>query len=403
MFFEYVAQSQNGEVTRGRISASGEAVARDLLGCSGYQSVELTVVAQTSSFSFLQTGMSKVKPGDIILFYRQLALLLESGVDIVTSLQLLQSGSGKGAVSRVLDDVVRDLRNGSQLSAALMKHPQVFAPMYCRTIQVGEQTGNLEVILRNMADYMEKDLNTSKGVKSALMYPMITLIVAVMATLVIVTFVLPSFTKLYAAFGVELPLTTRLLMGITDLAAAYGVYVLGLMVAGGIGLYIYTRTDPGKYAMDGLMLKAPLVGRISQLNELARCGRVLALLFKAGLPMTEVMSQLVAGCGNRVIARALTEVQGEMVKGEGLSGPMSKDPVFLPMFVQMVRVGEETGTLDTTLMAVAQTYETEVDDKTKSLVALIQPAMTVFIGVGVGFITISMISAMYSIYGQALK
>ncbi len=374
-----------------------------MLGCAGYRSITLRPVERTSTTSTLLKGMFRTKPGDIILLSRQLALLLESGVDIITSMQLLQSQAGNKTLARILDEVIVDLRNGNQLSSSLAKHPEVFASVYCRTIEIGEQTGNLEVILRQMADYMEKELTAAKGVKGALMYPMITAFVAVLAMIIMVTFVLPSFTKLYASFGAELPFATRLLMTVADVFGRFGVYLLMLIGAGVVLGYLYTRTGPGRYRLDKAMLRTPLIGRVAQLKELARCGRSISLLFRAGLPMTEIMGQLISGCSNRVISGALSEVRQDMVRGEGLSTPMSKHSVFLPMFVQMVRVGEETGTLDTTLLAVAQTYETEVDDRTKMLVGMIQPTMTVLIGMGVGFITLAMVSAMYSIYGQVLK
>ncbi|MBI2934355.1 MAG: type II secretion system F family protein [Chloroflexi bacterium] len=378
-------------------------MAREMLSCSGYHSIELKPVVHSSATGSLFMGMFRTKPAEIILFYRQLALLLESGVDIVTSIQLLQNQVSNKYLVRVLEEAVADLRNGSQLSAALSRHPEVFAPIYCRTMQVGEQTGNLEVVLRQMADYMEKELTAAKGVKGALMYPLITALVAVLATGVMVTFVLPSFTRLYDSFGAELPFATRMLIAANAQFQRYGVFLLIFMATGIISLYLFVRTEPGRYRADKAILEMPLIGRVVHLKELARCGRSISLLFRAGLPMTEIMSQLIAGCNNRVISKALTDVRESMVRGEGLSAPMSRHPIFLPMFVQMISVGEETGTLDTTLMAVAQTYETEVDDRTRTLVGLIQPAMTVLIGAGVGLITLSMVSAMYSIYGQALK
>ncbi|MBI4334822.1 MAG: type II secretion system F family protein [Chloroflexi bacterium] len=403
MVYQYAAQNKRGQTARGTISASEESVAREVLGCSGYQLIELKPLDQRSSASAVLKNVFRVRPMEMILLYRQLAVLLEAGVDIVTGLQLLQSQSTNRTLAIVLGEVIEELRNGNPLSAAFRKHPEVFSPVYCRTLQVGEQTGNLEVVLRQMADYMEKELAAARGVKGALMYPVITAIVAILAMAVIVTFVLPAFSKLYSSIGAEMPLTSRILMTISDKSRQYGLSLLLALAAGAGAFYVYSRTESGAYQLDKLLLRVPMMGRITLLRELARCGRSITLLFRAGLPMTEIMSQLIAGCSNRVIGKALADVQEDMIRGEGLSRPMAKHSVFLPMFVQMVRVGEETGTLDTTLVAVAQTYEAEVDDKTKTMISLIQPAMTVFIGLGVGFITLSMVSAMFSIYGRVLK
>jgi type IV pilus assembly protein PilC len=172
----------------------------------------------------------------------------------------------------------------------------------------------------------------------------------------------------------------------------------GLIVAGIFVMYI--RTPKGKYRWDKLALSLPMVGRVNHLKELARCCRSISLLFRAGLPLTEIMSLVIDGVNNVVMVKALTDVQQDMLKGEGLAQPMDKNELFLPMMVQMVKVGEETGNLDTTLMAVAQSYEAEAQDKTESLIKLIQPTMTLLIGLVIGVIALSMLSAMYSIYGQ---
>jgi type IV pilus assembly protein PilC len=177
------------------------------------------------------------------------------------------------------------------------------------------------------------------------------------------------------------------------------IFLVILGIAG--AALIYFRTEDGKFNMDKLILRLPQLGRVKHLNELARCSRSISLLYSAGLPLTEIMPMVVQGCGNRVMAKALNEVHVDMLRGEGLSRPMAKHKIFLPMMVQMVKVGEETGSLDASLKAVADNYESEAQDKTKTLIALIQPVMTIVIAGIVGVIALSMVSAMYSMYGQA--
>ena len=338
----------------------------------------------------------------MILLFRQLALLLESGTDIVASLELLQGQVSNRSLKTVLGEVVSDLRGGSQLSVALSKHPEIFPPIYSRSLSVGEQTGSLETILRQVADYMEREATTAKSVKSALAYPAIVSIVAVIVVAVLVSFVLPTFTSLYSSLGAELPAPARLLMAGVEGLHSYGLYLI-LAVAIGAGLaFIYIKTPAGRYQWDRLLISLPLVGRINHLNELARCCRNISLLFRGGLPLPEIISLITQGSKNKVIAQAFADVHQDMLNGEGLSRPMAKNRLFLPMMVQMVRVGEETGNLDVTLLAVAQNYETEAEDKTHSVIRLIQPAMTIIIGLVVAFIAISLISAMYSIYGQVI-
>jgi type IV pilus assembly protein PilC len=400
MVYQYVAYNESGKIVKGRLSAKSEAVAADLLSYAGYQAINLKRFVPFLSLDRLSAYLSPVKPTEIIFSYRNLALLLESGIDIVTSLELLQSQTSSRTLKGVWGKVLADLRGGNQLSVALGKHPEIFPPAYCRLLGMGEQSGDLETILRQVADYMEKEIDAAKKIKSALTYPVITAVVTVVVIGVLVTVVLPTFGNLYSSLGVDLPLPVKILLTVSSKFQSYWTYIL---LAGfvAIGLaYIYIRTPGGRYKWDKLSLRLPLVGRVNHLNELSRYCRSMSLLLRAGLPLTEVMPLAVQSTGNKAVAKALADVQQGMVKGEGLSQPMMKNKLFLPMMVQMVRVGEETGKLDTTLLAVSRSYEAEVEDRTRALIALIQPVMTIIMGLIIGLIALSLSSAMYSVYGQ---
>jgi type IV pilus assembly protein PilC len=400
MEFQYVAYTEDKRLVKGKLSATNEEAALNLLSYGGYQTVSLKEIVPFFNMQKIAARFSRVKPREIIMFSRQLALLLESGTDIVTSLELLQSQVTNRTLQVVLGEVASDIRGGSSLSAALSKHPRAFPELYSRTLAAGEQAGNLEVVLRQMADYMERGASTEKKIKNALTYPVIVAIVAFVVIAVLIVFVLPAFTGLYRTLGADLPATTQLLISLSEFLIDYGVFLLLGIVALAVVAFFYIKTPTGRYQLDKLMLTVPVIGRINLLAELARCCRTISLLFKVGLPLPEVMSQAIHGTNNKVLAKALTEVQQELIRGEGLSKPMAKRNIFLPLMVQMVGVGEETGHLDTTLATVAQTYEVEADDRTGSAVGLIQPAITVIIGVVIAFIAISLVSAMYSIYGQ---
>ena len=402
MVYQYVAYNESGKIVKGKLSAASEEAATDLLSYAGYQAINLKLLVP-----FLSLGLDKllaslfpIKPAEVILFYRELALLLESGIDIITSLELLQGQASSHTLKRVWGEIISDLRSGNQLSAALSKHPEIFPPIYCQLLSIGEQSGDLETILNQMADYMEKEIEATKKIKNALMMPAITAIVTIVVIGVLVLFVLPTFGNLYSSLGVELPLSTKILLTASSQFKNYWSYLLlAAFIAAGLA-YIYNKTPSGRYKRARLSLSLPLVGRINHLNELARYCRSMSLLLRAGLPLTEVIPLVARGTANIAMAKALTDVQQGMVKGEGLSLPMAKNDLFLPMMVQMVKVGEETGNLDTTLMAVARTYEAEAEDKTRSLITLIQPAMTLIIGLVIGLIALSLTSAMYSMYGQ---
>jgi len=400
MQYAYVAYTEDRKLVKGKLSATGEEAATNLLSYGGYQVVSLKQIVPFFNTEKLAAAFSKIKPREIIMFSRQFALLLEAGTDIVTSLELLQSQVTNRMLKKIIGDVAADIRGGASLSASLSKHPRAFSSMYHRAIAAGEQGGNLEVVLRQMADYMERAVNTEKRIKSALTYPIMVVIVAILVIGILVTFVLPTFVSLFTAFGADLPLATRILIAFTEWLGQYGVYLMGVIAVVAVLGFSYIKTPAGKYQWDKLSFRLPVLGRIFLLNELSRCCRTISLLFKVGLPLPEIISMTIHGTTNKAMVEVLTGVQRELIRGEGLFRPMAQRSLFLPLMVQMVGVGEETGNLDNTLATVAQSYEVESDDRTSSAVALIQPAMIVIIGLIVGFIAVAMVSAMYGIYGQ---
>jgi type IV pilus assembly protein PilC len=401
MDFNYVAYAEEDKtLIRGKVSASSEEAAAELLSYGGYRLVSLRLIRPLFDIERLRAYFAKIKPAEVIMLSRQLALLLESGTDIVTSLDLLQSQVTNQALRKVINEVAADIRGGSALSMALSKHPQAFSPMYHRAIAAGEQGGNMEVVLRQMADYMERGVVTQKKIKGAMTYPIIVVFVVIAVVAIMVTKVFPTFVSMYAQFGAELPTATKILISLTGWLNHYGLYLLlGFLIAVGI-LYVYIKTPAGKYRWDNMMLGWPVVGRIIQLGELSRCCRTMSLLIRVGLPLPEVLAVTIRGTTNKAIYESLSKVQQELIRGEGLSRPMAREPLILPMMVQMVGVGEETGNLENTLTTVAESFEAEANDKTNAAVALIQPIMTILIGLVVGFIVLAMFSSLYSVYDQ---
>ncbi len=402
MEFSYVAYTENKKLVKGKITAANDEMAMSLLGYGGYEVVKLKPASSMFSGSSFSSLFSKVKPHEIIMFSRQLALLLESGTDIVTAIELLKNQTTSKLFNKALDDVVSDIRGGSSLSNALMKHPKIFSKVYCQAIAAGEQGGSLEVVLRQMSEYIERAAVAEKKIKGALTYPVIVIVVAFIVLALMILFVLPNFMTLYDAFGANPPTMTKIVIGIGKWATRYGLYVLGsMLVIAGIA-YAYFRTPAGLVQLDMLMLKIPVLGRIILLQELARICRTISLLFKVGVPIPEIMNMVVQGTNNRVVKSNLEEVREDLIRGEGLFKPMQKRPVFLPLMVQMVGVGEETGNLDNTLTTVARSYEEDADDKTSAAIAMIQPVITMIIGIIVAVMALSMFSAMYGIYGQGI-
>ena len=400
MDYQYTGYTEDNRIMKGKLSASSEEAATDMLAYSGCKVLSLKEVTPFFKGANLAARFSQINPMEVIMFTRQLALLLESGIDIVTSLELLQAQVTSRSLKKTIAAVANDIRSGNPFSQALSKHPHAFPQTYHRLAAVGEKTGNLEVILRRAADYMERTVTTQKSVKNALIYPVILFILTIGVIGVMVGFVFPAFTDFYASFNVELPATTRALIAVTDWLRSYGLWILLGIVAIMVAGYVYAKTPAGRYQWGKIMLTLPRFGRINLLNELSGCCRSLALLFGSGLPLPEAMTLIIQGTKNKAMEVALSDVQQDMIAGAGLSGPMAKNKLFMPLMVQMTAVGESTGNLDSALTTVAQSYETEADDKTKALVAVITPATTVIIALIIGFIAISLVSAMYSIYGQ---
>jgi len=400
MDFVYTAYSEDKKLVKGKVSSISEEAATELLSYGGYQVINLKKVAPLFDKEKLLARFSRIKPPEIVMFSRQLALLLESGTDIVTSLDLLQDQIANQTLRGIIADVASDIRGGSPLSKALSKHPRAFSPMYSQAIAAGEQGGNLEVVLRQMADYLERGATTEKKIKGALTYPFIVVLVAVIVVVILITFVFPSFVSFYAEVGADLPLPTRILIGVTDWFSHYGLYLILVILAVVGAIYAYIKTPAGKYRWHKMMLRLPVIGRIVQLSELSRCCRTMSLLIRVGLPLPEVLAATIRGTSNKAVEESLTDVQQALIRGEGLAQPMAKRDIFLPLMTQMVRVGEETGNLENTLVTVAESFETEADDKTNSAVGLIQPVITVLLGLVVGFVVLAMLLAMYSVYGQ---
>jgi type IV pilus assembly protein PilC len=402
MDFKYVAYTGDKKLVNGTLAAPDEDKAVTQLNSQGYQVISIKStgsvgkISKSLNFSFTP----QIKPKEVIMFSRQMAILLESGIDIVTAMDLYKTQAGNKAFRSMIDQIVGELRGGASFSDALARHPKVFSTMYTRTIAAGEQSGNLDSVLRRMADYMERSASAAKKIKGAMTYPIIVICVALVVVMAMVFFVFPTFTSLYSSMGAKLPTITNILLAVANGALHYGLYVIGVVILIILAIVAYVKTPVGKTNFDRLMLRLPVIGPIVQLNELSRCCRTIAMLIKVGLPLPDIITMCIQSSGNKIMTKALTDVKQDMLGGEGLAGPMAKRSIFLPLMVQMVSVGEKTGNLGNTLSTVADSFEVEADDKTTAAVGLLQPALTIGLAVGVGFIVVAMMSAMYGIYGQ---
>lgn len=400
MQYKYVAYNQSKQMVNGKVDAPNEAVAQEMLTFSGLKTVSLKISKPLLDMNKIRGTTYKIKNKEIIMFSRQLALMIESGFDIAASLDLLESQIGDRNLKKVVGEITADIRNGLKPSQAFAKHPVAFNTLYCRTIAVAEETGNLEKALRQMADHLEKNSNAAKKVKGALMYPLMVMVLGVVVVLAMVFFIVPTFQKMYDSMGAEIPVTAQLLMGFADFLKAYGIFLLAAIVVAVVAAFAATRSEQGKYQRDNLMLRLPLIGQVIVLSELARVAATISTLFRAGVPLPEVMTLASQSCENRVIAKALTDVRQEMLQGQGLARPMSQRPIFPSLMVQMASVGENTGNLDSTMDTVATSYSMEADDKTAAMTGLITPITGILMGGLVGFLAMAMMQTMYGMMGS---
>lgn len=397
MAYQYIAVTPQGDQVRGRIEASTEDMAEQMLWKLNYTIASLKEIQEDKGVFGLKAG---VKTRDLIVFSQQLATLIESGIPIIRAIHLLQEQTANKRLKEILTEIVSDLQQGRFLSEAIAKHKGVFPTLYSRLIEVGEKAGNLEMVLRQLALYMEKEDALVRKVRGALSYPSFVLVIAIAVVILMMTVALPPLMDLFKSFDAELPLATRILMGLTDFFSAFKFFIFGGLLGVIIIAVLFFRTEPGHLLLDRTLLKVPLIGRVIIQGAVARMCRSTATLLQAGLSLPEILDMVVRTQGNRIIAAAFDGVRQKMLQGHGLADPLSADKLFPGMLVQMVRVGEETGSLDSNLETLAVFYEDEVDRAVSAMTGAMEPALTIFIGGIVGFVAMAVITPMYSLMGS---
>ena len=401
MTYLYRTYTLDKRIVQGTIDAASESMAEEALYRAGYQRVlSLEEVRPGLSLGKLLPTLFGVKTQDVIDFSRQLATLIESGVTILTALQLLEGQASRAALRKVIAGLIEELRGGSSFSQALSEYPQAFSYSYCQVMKASEQAGNLEVGLRQVAGYMEKQAATKKKVVRALTYPAMVLLMAIGVCVLLITVVLPPLIGLFTSFDAELPWMTRLLIAVAGFLINYQLYLLVGLFALVILVVVYVRRPAGRLTMDRLMLKIPVIGSITIQRNMRHFCQTMSMLLKAGLLLPQIMHIVTQTVGNRIIRQALGEVREKLVQGQGLSQPMATIELFPRLLVEMVVVGEKTGNLESTLASLADFYEERVSQKIDTLTSMIEPALTVVIGLVVVFIALSMITPLFSLMGS---
>jgi len=400
MAYKYVAYDADRNVVKGTIDVTSEGLAKEALQRSGYSLLSLSPTRRALSLRREIPILFGVKTQDVIAFSRLLATLVERGTTTLAALELLRDETSNITFKEVIGAVSDDLRQGSSLSEAISRHPDEFPPIYCRMIEVSERTGDLELVLRQLADYMEKEKALLARVGKALAYPAFVLLLAGGVITLLVTVTLPSLSSLFDEFGGELPLPTRVLVALTTFVTTYKLFLLGLILGVVVFVAWAVRKPDIRRKRDMLLLRTPLIGPIITLRDMVHFSRMVSTGLRASLPLPEIMDMVVKTTKNTIVAKALEDVREEIMKGRRLSHPMAENHTFPRLLVQMVKVAEEAGTMDEDLKAVAETYEAEVNRRVNALVSLLEPGLMIVLGLIVAFIAVSVIMPIYSTLGQ---
>jgi type IV pilus assembly protein PilC len=400
MGFRYLAYDSNGVEARGVLQVESEQTAERMLWDRGLTIAQLKPVRASVDLTRWFPTFFGPKPRDVIVFSNQLANLIEAGIAIVPALDLLAEEVSSKPLQRVLRQVHQDVNAGSSITEALENHEHVFPPIYTRMIQVGERTGNLGLILRRLATYMEKEQSVIGKIRSAMVYPAFILVMAVGVIGILMNFTLPPLLQLYADFEAELPLPTQILLWASNVILGNQGIILATVALLVLLVALYITRPFGRRQLDLLLLKLPIIGKINLQGNVARISGTLATTLRAGLQLPESLELTRQTIRNVILAKNLEALRQETLQGRGIAAPLSQISIFPKMLSQVVRVGEETGTLDSHLETLAQFYEEEVDRGLKNVTTFIEPAMIILVGGIVAFVAISMILPMYSLLGS---
>lgn len=396
--FAYVAVALDGRPATGVEKADSRGAAELAL-----YDRQLREIRVTEKKSFLQAELSgpRVKREDLMHLSRQMAAFVRAGLPILEAVKTIGAESANSSVRRVMRDIENGLRGGERFSDCLDRHPKVFPDFYRGILRSAELTGELDVVLSRLAIYIERDLEARRKIQAATIYPCVIIVMSVITVTVLAAFVLPKFKVFFNGLDAKLPLATRMLLALTDFlttwwwALAVGVGLLAVLI------FAVLRTERGRYSRDRLLLAIPIVGTTIQFALVERFCRILASMVNAGVALPEALGVATESLRNRLYISALSGVNEAMLEGQGIATPLAKTGLFPATAVQMLRVGEETGTLDAQLEVTAQYYETELDYKIRRLTALFEPMVIVVMGLLVGFVAVALVSTMYGVFNQA--
>jgi type IV pilus assembly protein PilC len=395
MFFQYKAL-KNGQVIIRKIEAANPEAVIVYLQKNGYFPILVKPVTE-GGLSFLSSLVQKANFNDIVNFTRQIAIMLTAGLTLIDSLGILKKQIEKATFRKMIEEIDVKIRSGSSFSSALSKYPQNFSNLYIALVKSGEASGKLGEILLRLADNLEKERELKSKLKGALIYPALVVCGMIAVMFIMMTFVLPKLLGLYKDFNADLPISTKILIGISDFFTKFWPLILIGLFGGVYFIRKYLGTRKGKLSFDKIVLKLPVFGKIVTISALVDSTRTLAILIGSGISILDALSIIVETSDNLVYQSAFTEVSKKVEKGQSLGTALEQEGIFPPILVQMAQVGEQTGNLDDTLMRLSKYFEMESEISIKAMTTLIEPAILVVLGFGVGFLVLSVITPIYNL------
>ena len=396
--YQWVGKNRKDEVQKGEIDAVSEEAVKAQLA---RQRITPTKVKKKpkdlfGNVAFLQP---KVKQRDVILFARQFSTMIDAGLPIIQCLDILYSQQDNATFKKMLKEIKESVEGGATLAEALKKFPKQFDSLFVNMIAAGEAGGILDGILRRLAAYMEKAAKLKAQVKGAMTYPIVTLIIAVVVLAVILVFVIPVFEEMFADFGGELPVPTKIVVAMSDMAKSKIVYII-------IGLFLFSiafkkfhGTEKGREFVDKMLLKIPIFGDLLRKVAVAKFTRTMGTMLASGVAILEALDIVAKTAGNKTVEKAIYSVRKGIAEGRTMADPLAQSGVFPSMVCQMISVGESTGALDAMLGKIADFYDEEVDQAVENLTALIEPFMLVFLGVTIGGLVVAMYLPIFKMAG----
>lgn len=398
--FSYKAITETGASAKGEIDADSAESASSLIAARGYIPTQVRQIrggapaVKVSGFSGIFSG---IKTPELILFSKQFKTLIRSGVPMLTILQVLEDQTENNRLKSVLNAIHHDIQEGASLYDAFRRHPDVFPPLYCSMLKAGESAGALPEILDRLVYVIEHEHKVKSDVKSAMTYPIVVLSFLTIAFFILLIGVIPKFVNVFKTAGLDLPLPTKICLGMYNIIVQYW-YVLAIaVIGGGIAFFLYSRTEQGRFVRDTLLLKMPLAGKLFQKAAVSRFASIFSILQSSGVDILDAMDILSGTIGNSAISRQLEGIKDRLKEGRGISGPLRQAKYFTPMLVNMIAVGEESGNLDALLRDVAMHYDTEVEYATKKLSDAIAPVLTICLAAVVGFFALAIFLPMWDI------